>query len=170
MRKKSKELLDNLNKIVKKPDRWEQPRVISDCNKMWKSTIDSGINSLPTSYDKDKWIEAPDDEDGDVYKWFDRVYGGIYISSENLIQKDGTTYQGKLYKKRRLVKSGLDGKNFYSECRVTADGRWFDNGGFPIEPPKQVDIEPEAKPDEDDIEEQKRIAREREQRIIAGLK
>ena len=169
MRKKSKELLDNLNKIVKKPDRWEQPRVISDCNKMWKSTIDSGMNSLPTSYDKDKWIEDPTDEDGDVYKWFDRIYGGIYISSENLMQKDGTTYQGKLYKKRRLIK-GMDDKNFYSKCTVTADGRWFDNGGFPIEPPKQVDIEPEAKTDEDDIKEQKRIAREKEQRIIAGLK
>ena len=169
MRKKSKELLDNLNKIVKKPDRWEQPRVISDCNKMWKSTIDSGMNSLPTSYDKDKWIEDPTDEDGDVYKWFDRIYGGIYISSENLMQKDGTTYQGKLYKKRRLIK-GMDDKNFYSKCTVTADGRWFDNCGFPIEPPKQVDIEPEAKTDEDDIKEQKRIAREKEQRIIAGLK
>ncbi len=169
MRKKSKELLDNLNKIVKKPDRWEQPQVISDCNKMWKSTIDSGINSLPTSYDKDKWIEDPTDEDGDVYKWFDRIYGGIYISSENLMQKDGTTYQGKLYKKRRLIK-GMDDKNFYSKCTVTADGRWFDNCGFPIEPLKQVDIEPEAKPDEEDIEEQKRIAREKEQRIIAGLK
>jgi hypothetical protein len=85
------------------------------------------------------------------------------------MQKDGTTYQGKLYKKRRLIK-GMDDKNFYSKCTVTADGRWFDNCGFPIEPPKQVDIEPEAKPDEEDIEEQKRIAREKEQRIIAGLK
>ena len=142
MRKKSKELLDNLNKITQKPNKWEQPRVISDCNKMWKSTIDSGINSLPTSYNKDKWIKDPTDEDGDVYKWFDRLYGGIYISSENLIQKDGTTYQGKLYKKRRLIK-GMDGNNFYQAIKVTADGRWFDNSGFPIEPPTKVEDEEE---------------------------
>ena len=87
------------------------------------------------------------------------------VENQNL----GTVYKGKLYDKRRLIK-GSDGKNFYSKCTVTADGRWFDNCGFPIEPPKQVDIEPEAKPDKEDIEEQKRIAREREQRIIAGLK
>ena len=142
MRKKSKELLDNLNKIIKKPDKWEQSRVISDCNKMWKSTIDSGIQSLPKSYDKDKWIEDPTDEDDDVYIWFDRVYGGIY--SQSLIQKDGSEYKGKLYKKRRLIKSYIDDKNFYSHCVVTADGRWFDNSGFPIEAPTKVEDE-EAK-------------------------
>ena len=97
MSKKSKELLDNLSKIIKKPNKWEQPQTISDCNKMWKSTIDSGINSLPTSYNKDKWIEAPDDEDGDMYKWFDRMFGGIYHTSESLMQKNGTEYNGKLY-------------------------------------------------------------------------
>ena len=177
MRKKSKELLDNLNKIVKKPDRWEQPRVISDCNKMWKSTIDSGINSLPTSYDKDKWIEAPDDEDGDVYKWFDRVYGGIYVSSENLIQKDGTTYQGKLYAKRRLIK-GIDGNNSYQKIRVTADGRWFDNCGFPIEPPTKVEDEEEKESagfmhrelTDEEIEEQAKYKAEQEQKMLKNLK
>ena len=98
----------------------------------------------------------------------DRIYSGVHRSDQRLIQKDRSTYTGKIHKKRRLVK-GI-GDNFYSECRVTADGRWFDNSGFPIEPPTKVDIEPEAKPDEEDIEEEKRIAREREQRIIAGLK
>ncbi len=142
MSKKTKELLNNLNKIVKKPSKWEQQRVISDCNKMWKSTIDSGIHSLPTSYNKDKWIQDPTDEDGDVYKWFDRLYGGIYESSTRLIQKDGTTYQGKLYKKRRLMK-GMNGNNFYQQIRVTADGRWFDNSGFPIEAPTKVEEEEE---------------------------
>ena len=34
-------------------------------------------------------------------------------------------------------------KNFYSTCTVTADGRWFDNGGFPIDPPKQEDQQEE---------------------------
>ena len=146
MRKKSQELLDNLNKIVKKPKgKWEQRQVLSDCNKMWKSIIDSGINSLPKSYNEDKWIEAPDDEDGDVYKWCDRVYGGLY--SQDLLQKDGTTYKGKLYKKRRLMQ-GADGKNFYSQCTVTADGRWFDNGGIPIIPPKEVEIEKKEEEEE----------------------
>jgi hypothetical protein len=171
MRKKSKELLDNLNKIVKKPDRWEQPRVISDCNKMWKSTIDSGMNSLPTSYDKDKWIEDPTDEDGDVYKWFDRIYGGIYISSENLMQKDGTTYQGKLHRKRRLCKD-INGNNFYQEIRVTEDGRWFDNGGLPIEAPSK--LEPEKVKTQEEIEEEQRAkeerAKAREAAILARLK
>jgi hypothetical protein len=177
MSKKSKELLDNLNKIVKKPDKWEQPRVISDCNKMWKSTIDSGINSLPTSYDKDKWIKDSTDEDGDVYKWFDRLYGGIYQSSENLTQKDGTTYQGKLHKKRRLMK-GMNGNNFYQQIRVTADGRWFDNCGFPIEPPTKVEEDEEKEsigfmhrePTDEENEEKAKYKAEQEQKMLKDLK
>ena len=170
MRKKSQELLDNLNKIVKKPKgKWEQRQVLSDCNKMWKSIIDSGINSLPKSYDKAKRYKDEEWLDGE-YIMIDRIYGGVHRSDQRLIQKDCTTYKGKLYHKKRLIKNKIDGKNFYSQCTVTSDGRWFDNSGFPIDPPKEVDIEPEAKPDEEDIEEEKRIAREREQRIIAGLK
>ena len=42
----------------------------------------------------------------------------------------------------------MDGNNFYSECRVTADGRWFDNGGIPIEPPKSVEVEKEEDKEE----------------------
>ena len=177
MSKKSKELLDNLSKIIKKPNKWEQPQTISDCNKMWKSTIDSGINSLPTSYNKDKWIEAPDDEDGDMYKWFDRMYGGIYHTSESLMQKNGTEYKGKLYKKRRLVK-GIDGNNFYSECRVTADGRWFDNSGFPIEAPTKVEEEEEkqtagfveSEQTEEEKAEEAKLKAEREAKMLQNLK
>ena len=165
MRKKSKELLDNLNKITEKPkSRFTSETIEHITNRYY---IPNSIHTLPKSYDKAKRYEDKDWLDGE-YILIDRVYGGLY--EQQLIQKDFTTYKGKLYHKKRLVKSKLDGKNFYSKCTVTADGRWFDNGGFPIEPPKQVDIEPEAKPDEEDIEEQKRIAREREQRIIAGLK
>jgi len=69
------------------------------------------------------------------------VYGGLF-DYQTLEQKDGTTYKGKLYKKRRLMQ-GADGKNFYSQCTVTADGRWFDNGGIPIIPPKELEIEKE---------------------------
>ena len=103
---------------------------------------------------------------------FTRLQTPEDIHSKELDAEHHDEYRaaGKNVDKKRLVKSELDSKNFYSKCIVTSDGRWFDNCGFPIEPPKQVDIEPEAKPDEDDIKEQKRIAREREQRIIAGLK
>ena len=48
-------------------------------------------------------------------------------------------------KKRRLIKSKdpitKEDKSFYSPCSVTADGRWFDNGGFPINPPSKVEDE-----------------------------
>jgi len=169
MKEKTKKLLDNLKNITAKKDRFATKPLPSSTNRIWKSSIESGIHSLPKSYDKDKWIVDEEDEDKDSFKYIDRMYGGLF-GYQRLEQKDGTTYEGKLYHKRRLLKSELDSKNFYSQCTVTSDERWFDNSGFPIEPPKKVDIEPEAKPDEDDIEEQKRIAREREQRIIAGLK
>ena len=81
------------------------------------------------------------------------MYGGLF-GYQRLEQKDGTTYKGKLYHKRRLLKSGLDDKNFYSQCTITADGRWFDNAGFPIDPPKQVEIEKvEEKEEKDDAHE-----------------
>jgi hypothetical protein len=165
MRAKSKKLLDNLNKITQKPKSQFQREIFDVITNRYY--IPNSLHTLPKSYDKAKRHEDKDWLDGE-YILIDRVYGGIY--EQQLRQKDLTTYKGKLYHKKRLVKSELDGKNFYSKCTVTSDGRWFDNCGFPIEPPKQVDIEPEAKPDEEDIEEQKRMAREREQRIIAGLK
>ena len=159
---KTKKLLDNLKNITKK-DRFAQKPMPSSTNRWWPSMSD--VRKLPSSYTKAKHYK---DEDGDEFIYVDRVYGGLFGHS-SLEQKDGRTYTGKLYTKRRLLK-GADGNNFYSPCTVTADGRWFDNCGWPIEPPKKLDIEPEEKPDEEDIEEQKRIAREREQRIIAGLK
>ena len=77
-----------------------------------------------------------------------------------------------MVKKRRLIKSKdpitKEDKSFYSPCSVTADGRWFDNAGLPIEPPKK--LEPEKKPDPEDIEEEKRQAKEKEARILANLK
>jgi hypothetical protein len=39
----------------------------------------------------------------------------------------------------------MDGNNFYQQIRVTSDGRWFDNGGFPIDPPIKVEEEDEEK-------------------------
>ena len=165
MKTKTKELLDNLNKITQKPkSRFVREKFDTITNRFY---IPNSIHTLPKSYDKAKKYKDEEWLDGE-YIMIDRIYGGVHNSDQRLVQKDSSQYTGKIYKKRRLVK-GI-GNNFYSECRVTADGRWFDNSGFPIEPPTKVDIEPEAKPDEEDIEEEKRIAREREQRIIAGLK
>ena len=138
MRKKSKELLDNLNKITQKPNRFERKPTISHTNKMYKSVIDT--YEFPKSYLKGPWIK--EEEDGEVDYWvaYDRIYGGL--SGERLVQKDGTEYKGKLYKKRRL-REGMNGQNFYQQVRVTADGRWFDNGGMPIEAPTKVEDEEE---------------------------
>ena len=61
---------------------------------------------------------------------------------------------------------------FYSKCTVTADDRWFDNGGLPIEKPTQ--IEPEKTKTKEEIEEEKQhqaeIAKRKEAEILAKLK
>ena len=150
MSKKTKQLLDNLNKITaskKNPQRiWDNDRVyLPETNKFWKSQLTDGIHEWPKEYHKGPWNKVVD-EDGTVDYWapFDRVYGGLTPNSQRLVQKDGTEYRGKLYKKRRLIKSKNiigEERNFYSQCLVTADGRWFDNGGFPINPPSKVEDE-----------------------------
>ena len=63
---------------------------------------------------------------------------------------------------------GLDGKNFRSQCTVTADGRWFDNGGFPIDPPKN--LEPEPKKSKEELEEELEEKLNKEQDMLKGLK
>ena len=135
MRKKSKELLDNLNKIVEKPKNRFEKQEVSSTNRYWP---DSKTITLPSSYDKAKRHK---DDENEEFIYIDRVYGGLF-GYQSLEQKDGTTYKGKLYHKRRLMQ-GADGKNFYSSCTATVDGRWFDNVGMPIEQPKQVEIEKE---------------------------
>ena len=52
MRKKSKELLDNLNKITEKPkDRFAPKPSIPDTNRMWKSALmDTDIYDFPKEY------------------------------------------------------------------------------------------------------------------------
>ncbi len=79
MRKKSKELLDNLNKIIEKPkSRFEGKAIIPHTNKMYKSVIDS--YDFPKSYNNGPWIK--DEEDGEVDYWvaFDRMYGGGVVT------------------------------------------------------------------------------------------
>ena len=61
---------------------------------------------------------------------------------------------------------------FYSKCTVTADDRWFDNGGLPIEKPNK--LEPEKIKSQEEIEEEDKIkaekAKNREAAILANLK
>ena len=162
---KTKELLDGLAKITKKPSRFQEEISIPHTN-IFYVPCHSSIHTLPKSYDNAKKYT---DEDGDTFIYIDRVYGGLY--GQSLTQKNGTTYKGKLYKKRRLIKSkSITGEstNFYSSCTVTADGRWFDNGGLPIEAPKN--LEPEKQKTAEEIEEEKRLKAEKEARILANLK
>tara|TARA_B100000427_G_scaffold252306_1_gene215611 strand:- start:1253 stop:1777 length:525 start_codon:yes stop_codon:yes gene_type:complete len=166
---KTKQLLVGLNKIYKKPNRFQEPITIPGTN-MYppKSPKLDKIHELPKSYENAKRHK---DEDGNEFIYIDRVYGSIWQNKQELVQKDGTVYQGKLYRKRRLMKTknSLGEKtNYYSSCTVTADGRWFDNGGLPIEAPKN--LEPEKKKTEEEIEEEKRLKAEKEARILANLK
>ena len=165
---KTKKLLEGLGKITDSaPSKFEQQKFHSYTNRYYPNTL----HTLPASYDKAK---SKKDEDGDEYIMIDRVYGSLYESS--LHQKDGTVYTGKLYSKRRLItrKDPMSGEknNFYSPCVSTADGRWFDNCGFPIEAPTK--LEPEKQPDPEEIElaEKRKLenAKAREADILANLK
>ena len=165
---KTKKLLEGLGKITDSaPNKFEQQKFHSYTNRYYPNTL----NTLPASYDKAK---KKKDEEGDEYIMIDRVYGSLYESS--LHQKDGTVYTGKLYSKRRLItrKDPMSGEksNFYSACTSTADGRWFDNCGFPIEAPAK--LEPEKKPDPEELEleasRKAEAAKAREAAILANLK
>jgi hypothetical protein len=147
---KTKKLLDSLKDITKKPVN-DKPITIPDTNKMWTSTCsEDGLYDLPLD-SKKATKHTVVDEDGNEDSWFyiDRMYGGNY--GERLVQADGTEYQGKLYTKRRLIK-GVNGNNFYSKCTTTADGRWFDNSGMPINPPKEIEKDAAEEETEDEKE------------------
>ena len=164
---KTKKLLEGLGKITDSaPSKFEQQKFHSYTNRFYKNFI----HKLPAIYDKAK---PKKDEDGDEYIMIDRVYGSLYESS--LHQKDGTVYSGKLYSKRRLIigKNAQGEKvNFYSACTSTADGRWFDNCGFPIEAPTKLEPEKQPDPEELEIERQRKLenAKAKEATILANLK
>jgi hypothetical protein len=168
MRKKSKELLEGLGNIIRKPSAFAEQKFKSYTNRFY--TVQNLIHKLPAKYDKAK---KQKDEEGEEYIYIDRVYGGMY--GQTLHQANGTQYKGKLYNKRRLVThKGFNSEqnNFYSKCTVTADGRWFDNCGMPIETPTK--LEPEKVKTEEEIEEEKQqkaeIAKAKEAAILANLK
>jgi len=165
---KTKKLLEGLGKLTDSaPNRFEQQKFHSYTNRFYRNFI----HQLPAIYDKAK---PKKDEDGEEYIMIDRVYGSLY--DDHLLQKDGTTYIGKLYKKRRLVvrKDPITGekKNFYSPCTSTADGRWFDNTGLPIEAPDKLEPEKQPDPEELELEKQRKLenAKNREAAILANLK
>ena len=173
MSKKSKELLDNLSKITEKPQSKFQRDTFHSYTNMFYTSMPEDIHKLPKRYDKAK---RKKDEDGDEYIMIDRIYGSIFKGGERLVQADGTVYTGKLYSKRRLLTSTdfitKEKKNFYSPCRVTADGRWFDNAGMPIEATDK--LEPEKVKSAEEIEEEQQakanIAKRKEAQILANLK
>jgi len=63
---------------------------------------------------------------------FDRIYGNIY-KQLRLIQKNGTKYKGKIEKKSIKLKD-----NTLSFVHKTADNRWFDKAGMPIDKPTNL--------------------------------
>ena len=165
---KTKELLEGLGNIVRKPSTFREEKYDSYTNRFY--ITQHSFYKLPAKYDKAKRHK---DEEGDEYIKIDRVYGGLY--HQQLQNADGTIYNGKLHKKRRLITNkDITGEqdNFYSRCIVTADGRWFDNGGMPIEAPTK--LEPEKVKTPEEIEDENRIkaesAKDREAAILANLK
>jgi hypothetical protein len=165
---KTKKLLEGLGKITDSaPKAFVEQKYHSYTNRYYPNTL----HTLPASYDKAK---KKKDEDGDEYIMIDRVYGSLY--DDHLLQKDGSIYVGKLYRKRRLVVRNNyitdEKKNFYSPCTSTSDGRWFDNTGMPIETPDK--LEPEKQKSQEDIDEENRLkverAKNREAAILANLK
>ena len=166
---KTKQLLEGLGRITDSaPKVRETDKFHSYTNRFYPNSL----HQLPKNYDKAK---RKKDEDGEEYIMIDRVYGDLWNTGK-LQQKDGTVYNGKLYKKRRLLvrKDPITGEksNFYSACTSTADGRWFDNQGLPIEAPTQ--LEPEKKPDPEELEllESRKAenAKAREAAILSNLK
>lgn len=165
---KTKKLLEGLGKITDSaPSKFEQQKFHSYTNRYYPNTL----HTLPASYDKAK---KKKDEEGDEYIMIDRVYGSLYESL--LHQKNGTVYTGKLYSKRRLIsrKDPMTGEhsNFYSPCVSTADGRWFDNTGFPIEAPTKLEPDKQPDPEELELERQRKAenAKLKEAAILANLK
>ena len=70
MSKKTKELLDNLNKITEKPkNRFEGEPTIPDTNRLWKSQLaHESIHKWPAIYHKGPWTKVVED-DGTIDYW-----------------------------------------------------------------------------------------------------
>ena len=113
--------------------------------------------------------------------YIDRLYSDLF-GDHKLIQKNHKEYLGKIHKKRRLIShKSADGTNtsFYSVCYLTADNRWFDNCGMPIEAPKNS-LDEEVKesniefvnlpPSAEELEQIKQQKLDQEKKILQNLK
>ena len=70
-------------------------------------------------------------------RWIDRIYKSGTTDTVELINKDSTRYQGRVYR-RRISLQNTEGQNFFAIAYESADGRWFDNCGMPIKKPTNI--------------------------------
>ena len=63
---------------------------------------------------------------------YDRIYQNLH-KTLNLVQKNGSTYTGKIEKKSIKLEDGT-----LSFVHKTADNRWFDSCGMPISKPTNL--------------------------------
>jgi hypothetical protein len=70
-------------------------------------------------------------------QWIDRIYKSGVTDTVELINKDSTRYQGRVYR-RRISLQNTEGQNFFATAYESADGRWFDNCGMPIKKPTNI--------------------------------
>ena len=83
-------------------------------------------------------------------KWIDRIYKSGTTDTVELINKDSTRYQGRVYR-RRISLQNTEGQNFFAVAYESADGRWFDNCGMPIKKPTNITKELEEESLDTDI-------------------
>jgi hypothetical protein len=67
-------------------------------------------------------------------RWIDRIYKSGTTDTVELINKNSTRYQGRVYR-RRISLQNIEGQNFFAVAYESADGRWFDNCGMPTNRP-----------------------------------
>jgi len=70
-------------------------------------------------------------------RWIDRVYQIGNTQQVELINKDSTLFTGRVHR-RRITLQNAEGENFFATAYESADGRWFDNCGMPIQKPTNV--------------------------------
>ena len=83
-------------------------------------------------------------------RWIDRIYKSGTTDTVELINKDSTRYQGRVYR-RRISLQHTEGQNFFAIAYESADGRWFDNSGMPIKKPANITKELEEESLDTDI-------------------
>lgn len=65
----------------------------------------------------------------------DRIY--MIWNTPELVNKDNSIYKGKI-NTRAITCQDVQGNNFRSYVYCTADDRWFDRAGLPIEKPTNL--------------------------------